>query len=516
MSHRKIKSYLMNNSNLINRYILYIIYICLTTLTMLTYWDVQNHNFINFDDHKYIIENDNIKNGFSSESVKWTFTTNHVSNWHPVTWLSLIMDYSFYRLNPKGYHFNNLLIHLSNTLLLFYFLNNTTGSKWKSAFVSSLFSLHPLHVESVAWVSERKDVLSTFFWLLTMIVYSKYTKGNRIRNYTLVLLFMVLGLLTKPMVVTLPFVLLLLDFWPLNRFELNEGEKNHNILKTILLLMLEKIPFIILAVTSSILTVMVHHDSGNIEKSFPFIIRIQNAIISCAVYLTKMIWPANLSFFYPYRLDNITCINTILSATLLAAISILVIKYSVRYKYLLSGWLWYLITLLPVIGLVQTGQQAMADRYTYIPLTGIFILLSWGLTDISTQFRRGRIITVILSSMILLLLVFTTRIQAGYWKNSITLFEHAIEVTEQNDVAHNNLANAYAKKRLWEKAITHYKRGIEINPGNKLLYNNIANVLAEKGNIDEAINNYLKALELDPDFHQARYNLNTLLEEKVK
>jgi len=487
-----------------------IVSLFLTLITLAIFWNVQNHEFVNFDDLKYITENPHVRYGLTSEAVTWAFTATHVSNWHPLTWLSHMLDCHLYGLNPKGHHFNNLLFHIANTLLLFLILNRMTGALWRSSFVAALFALHPLHVESVAWIAERKDVLSTFFWMLTMWAYVRYVERPGLNSYLLSLLFFAMGLMAKPMLVTLPFVLLLLDYWPLGRIQFGKsGDGKERWLA--LHLVREKLPFFFLAAISSVVTFSVQQTSGSVVSFIPLKARIANALLSYVGYITKMIWPHHLAVFYPHLVNDLPLWQAVGSGLLLIIISILVIRVVRLHAYLTVGWLWYLGTLVPVIGLVQVGTQAMADRYTYVPLIGLFIIIAWGLSCLVARWRYHKIVLAISAVLILSSLSVCTLVQLQYWKNGITLFERALEVTSNNFVAHNNLGNALGRQRRFGEAVQHFLEALRIRPGYAHALNNLAATLAHQGKFEEAIVHYTEALRIRPEFEEAHINLGIAL-----
>ena len=385
-----------------------------------------------------------------------------------------------------------------------------TGEIWKSCFVAALFALHPLHVESVAWVAERKDVLSTFFWMLTMWSYTLYVERPVRSMYFLSLLFFMLGLMSKPMLVTLPFVLLLLDYWPLRRFQFRYQDGSRNTQKKSLTISLirEKIPFFILSAASCVVTFLVQKKGGAIGSLdvFNFKVRIANTIVSYSEYIGKMFWPVKLSVFYPH--PGILSVWKIIGACfLLVSISFLAIKYSRKYPWLAVGWLWYLGTLVPVIGFIQIGTQAMADRYTYIPLIGLFIMIAWGFPEVLSKWRYKRITIIPIAVAVLSILAVTTWFQARYWKDSITLFEHALEVTENNYVVHNNLGFALKEEGRVTEAVENYLAALRINPDFEMAHLNIGVILAGQGDNEAAIKHYKEVLRIKPDFITAYINL---------
>jgi tetratricopeptide (TPR) repeat protein len=463
--------------------------------TLITFGQVCRNDFINYDDTIYVTENQHVRGGLTFNNVFWAFTAAHGSNWHPITGLSHIIDCQLFGLNPAGHHFTNLLLHIANTLLLFLVLKDMTAALWQSAFVAALFALHPLHVESVAWIAERKDVLSTTFWFLTMAAYVRYVRQRSVTWYIGTLVLFALGLMTKPMLVTLPFVLLLLDYWPLGRLTRQA--------------IFEKLPFFALSVILSVITFLVQQKSGAMADIdiMPLKMRFANAIVSYLRYVGKMIWPNKLAVFYPYQADRLLFLEVAAAVLMLLGISILVIMLASRHRYLLVGWFWYLGTLVPVIGLVQVGSQAMADRYTYIPLTGLFIIIAWGFNDILAGWRYRKIILGTAALMALLALSICTYFQLRHWRNSITLFSHAISVTSENILAQLNFGEALASKGKPEEAMNHYRQALRIKPDFALAHNNLGDLLLSKGKFSEAISHFRQALQAKPDFPEALNNL---------
>ena len=508
----------MKNNNktaynfLFNRRREIIICIFLIAASLVVYWQITNHEFINYDDGLYVTENLHVKAGLTFESIKWAFTTFHASNWHPLTWLSHMLDYELYGLNPMGHHWTSLQIHLTNTLLLFFILQYMTGAIWKSAFVAALFALHPLHVESVAWVSERKDVLSAFFGMLTILAYIRYVKKRNFFRYFLIFILLSLGLMAKPMLVTLPFVLLLLDFWPLKRLKFSLNQTS-----VLLVLIKEKIPLLMPAVISSILTLIAQQNVAlKTLEIFPLQTRIANALISYTSYICKAIWPLHLTIFYPHQGNSISLWYAFGAGLMIAGSLFIAVNTSKKYPYISVGLLWFLVTLLPVIGIIQVGDQAMADRYTYIPLIGIFIILAWGGSDLLKKWTNKKIVPAILAMSVLLVLTMQSFLQAAHWKNSNTLFENSIKVTENNWLAHNNLGIALLGKRELDKAIFHYKKALNIKPDTLGAIKNLGVALSEKGDFKEAAQYFTKAIVINPEDWDAHYKLGRILENQGK
>jgi len=422
--------------------------------TFCIYSQVQDHEFINFDDTLYITNNLNVQAGLTSESVKWAFTTMDTGDWSPVNWLSHMLDYQLYGMHPKGHHLTNLFFHIANALLLFMVLHRMTGALWQSGFVAAMFAFHPLNVESVAWAAERKNVLSTLFWLLTMWAYIHYAAKPTIKRYGLVFLFFTLGLMSKAMLVTLPFALLLLDYWPLRRlkFEQERGgnetsEKNTARRSEVFRLVLEKIPLFLLSVVFSIINFIAATKSLQ-AFSVPLKERIIHSLITYLAYLQKMFWPSKLSSFYPYPENALSVTQGIFCGMVLVGITFISIKLIRKAPYFAVGWFWYLGTLVPVIGIfVQAGWAAMADRYAYIPLIGIFIIIAWGFPELIMNWRYKKKALVTLAVIVIPLAIMTTWVQVSYWKNDIILYEHAIGVAEKKYPGlartHNNLEMLY-------------------------------------------------------------------------
>ncbi len=487
--------------------------------TIAIYSQVVNFDFVNYDDDDYIYKNSYVQKVLTLESIKWAFTTNHASNWHPLTWLSHMLDIQLYGMDSGKHHLTNLIFHIANTLLLFFLFKQMTGKLWQSSFVAALFALHPLHVESVAWLSERKDVLSTFFWMLTMLSYVRYTGKPGIITYLPVLFFFIIGLMAKPMLVTLPFVLLLLDYYPLRRLRFTDDKKiiikkssisHFSLLTSHFSLLSEKIPLLIFAAISSVITLLAQQSGGAVRSLYeqPLTYRITNAMISYVGYIEKMIIPHDLAIFYPPCIFSWWQIAG--ASLLLLAVSFFVIKRIKDYPYLFTGWFWYIGTLVPVIGFVKAGSQAMADRYTYIPLIGLFMMIAWGIPELIERWRiRKTIFNTVVTAYILILSV-TAWMQVQYWKNSITLFSHALEVTENNILVQTNLGLALIEQGRTDEGIIHYLKALQLEPDNAKIHNNLGVALFQKGRIKEAIAHFQKALETNPNDADAKQNLKTV------
>jgi hypothetical protein len=511
-----------------------LICLLLALITLALYWPATHFDFTNYDDPDYIIYNPSIQHGITGAGLVWAFKTSHASNWHPLTWVSHMADCALYGLNPGGHHLTSLLFHTANVVLLFLVLCQWTGAPWRSALVAALFAWHPLHVESVAWVSERKDVLSAFFWLLTLAAYGRYAKetgGVRLRRtpdgsspgstesrptlskshvyYFLALFFFALGLLSKPMVVTLPFVLLLLDFWPLRR-------------AATVGLFLEKIPFFALAALECVATLWAQRGANSVVSFgiLPFSARLANALVSCVLYLWKMVWPANLALPYPY--SHIWTFWTAAGAgLLLLLISAGAILRARRQPHLIVGWLWFLGTLTPVIGLVQAGIQPMADRYSYMPLIGVFIMAAWAIPGAWTRWPRPGLVLGAVVAGALGFLLAGAETQLQYWRNSVALFSHTVAVTRNNILAEYNLAEALARQGDEAQAVVHYQRALAIEPNRvEAHYNsqtqahyNLGLIFREHKQWAEAAAQFRACLREDPNLTRARDNLDAVLRE---
>jgi tetratricopeptide (TPR) repeat protein len=475
---------------------------------------VCSNDFVKYDDHLYVTDNPHVKYGISPESAIWAFTATVLANWHPLTMLSHMLDCQLFGLNPLWHHLTSVLFHTANTLLLFWVLKRMTGKIWASAFVAAAFALHPLHVESVAWIAERKDVLSGFFWMLTIASYVRYTEYQSIGRYLLVFLVFGLGLMAKSMLVTLPFVLLLLDYWPLGRFQWGRrfGHRRWSSPH----LIIEKIPLFILSAVSSIVTYVVQQHAGamELEKIYPLNIRILNSAVSYIAYIGKLIYPSRLAVLYPYPGDSLPLWQPIVSILMLVAISAGVLYSSKRY--LTTGWFWYIGTLVPVIGLVQIGQQMMADRYTYLPSIGIFIMVAWGTAELAARWRYREIILGICAGIMLITLSICTLLQIRYWRTSSALFERAISVTKNNYIMHCNYGTSLSEEGRYDEAIKHLSIALQINPSYYYVHYAIGTVLLKQEKFDEAIECFKKSLRFKPNFYKAYSGLGGALYKQGK
>lgn len=471
--------------------------LALALATLAIYWRVHNYDFGSYDDGDYVTDNAHVKAGLTYDGVIWAFTTGHAANWHPLTWLSHMLDCQLFGIDAGWHHMTNVLLHIANTLLLFAVLKLMTGAIWRSAFVAALFALHPLHVDSAAWISERKDVLSTLFWMLTMGAYVRYVRRPCVSRYLVTLLAFVLGLMAKPMLITLPFVLLLLDYWPLGRFQLSTfGECANGQAqeltnpqprwRVVRRLVYEKVPFLALSVISSVITFIVQRSGGAVSpiEDFPLRARIPNVLVSYVKYIGKMIWPSRLAIYYPHPGYSLPIWQAALAGLFLLAVSVLVILLARRHKYLLVGWFWYLGTLVPVIGLIQIGSQAMADRYTYVPLTGLFIIFAWAVPDLLAKWRYRKMALCIVALIVILAMSICTHFQLRHWRNGETLYKQVLAVWPDG-LSMDTKAEVYRKLALrasmlgkLDEAILYHKEVLSIDPHNEKSLNSLAWILA--------------------------------------
>jgi tetratricopeptide (TPR) repeat protein len=490
-----------------------VISLFLTLATVAVFWQLPGHDFITIDDNVYVTNNPYVDAGLTAKSIRWAFTTVKAEFWHPLTWLSLMADSQIFGGSPSGYHLTNLLLHIINTLLLFFFLSKATSNLWQSGFAASLFALHPLHVESVAWIAQRKDVLSTLFWLLTLWCYTRFVERPSRSRYAWALVFFILGLMSKPILITLPFTLLLLDYWPLCRFQYEDSLRSF--MRDVWPYIREKLPFLGIAAAATIVTYMVQKYGGGLNSLNPYPLsdRIANALISYGDYILKMIWPQNLAFFYPFP-SNLPIWQIWIVAITLGIITIGSIKSIKDHPYFIVGWLWYLGTLVPVIGLVKIGDFAMADRYTYIPLIGLFIILAWGLPELFRKWRYQAVALSLAAILVISSLAAVTWIQIRYWSNSITLYTHALQVTQNNFLAHYALGDIFAGKGNMNEAASHFAEAVKIRPDKATLQNELGRALASQGRFDEAIPHLIQALKIKPNKAEAHYNAGLALAKK--
>ncbi len=530
-----------------------IIYLFIVTTSLAVYWPIRNHEFVNFDDDIYVYENRYVQGKLNLDNISWAFSLENKkdTHWHPLTWLSHMLDCRLYGLNPGMHHTTNLIFHIINSLLLFLVFKRMSGDLWQSGFIAVLFALHPISVDTVAWVAERKNVLSTFFWFITTLTYSYYTERPCLLRYLVCLLVFTFGLMAKPMLVTLPFTLLLLDYWPLGRFkstiEKNDTEKSKvgsKCMKAISQtgkLIFEKVPFIALSLTTILISMRSQQRVVISTDSVPIKLRIANAIVSYIGYIKKMVWPTDLSVYYPFP-DQIPIWEIIVAGSLLVFISILILQVLKQMPYLATGWFWFLGTLFPTIGLVQVSLwPAMADRWAYVPFIGLYIVIAWSIPWFLKKLRYRKIGLVLAVTVLFIILMIGTRLQVQHWRNSVSLFDNALKKTDNNYIAYNNLGSALIKQgkiddaikylnaalpihpyparpytnlgdamvfmKLYDEAIEYYHKALRIDPYYMIAHNNLAIAFTAEGRLDEAIDHYQTALQISPNFDEIYNNL---------
>ena len=478
----------------------------LVLIAVAVYWRVTGFDFVNYDDPTYISENPHVQRGLTPSSVGWAFRTTELSSWYPLTWMSFLLDVSLFGTSAVGPHFTNILLHAANAALLFLLLRMLTGAQWRSALVAGLFVLHPLHVESVAWVAERKDVLSTFFGLLALLMYAGYVRGGKLRRryYLLTLLFFVLAMLSKPMLVTLPFIMLLLDYWPMKRSRWHAFG----------VLLREKMPFFALAVIFGVITVAVHQNTDVLVSlsDVPLAARIQNALVSYARYLGKAIWPVDLIVPYPYH-GTWPPVVTLLAALLFCGLSFMSVSVGRRRPFVLVGWTWFVVTLLPVIGIITWGSQSMAYRFTYFPLVGLFIIVVWAGNEMLCSVNTPEIITGGIAAMLLVACAGRTVDQLSYWRDSETLFRHALSVDADNSVAYYGLGSHLVDTGRVDEGIQNFQLALKISRNSPEMLHSLGKAWAKKGNYSEAVSFYKQAVALKPRFAEAHCSFGNALVE---
>jgi protein O-mannosyl-transferase len=483
--------------------------VALAAIILFIYTPVRNYGFLFYDDPEYVSENAHVFRGLTGQGVLWAFTSGHASNWHPVTWLSHMLDVQMYGMNAGMHHCTNLLLHLANALLLFGLLYRTTRAWGRSAMVAALFAAHPLHVESVAWIAERKDVLSTLFWMLTMHAYVRYVGKPRLGRYLAIVSAFALGLMSKPMLVTLPLVLLLFDVWPLRRVRFEAGQR-----RAWLAVFREKIPLCVLAAASSLVTIIVQWRGGAVQsfEVAPLYQRVANALVSYIAYLGQMLWPWNLAAHYPSA--PLPLWSVAASAAVLIAVSVFGIRFSGSRPYLFVGWLWYVLTLVPVIGLIQVGGQARADRYTYIPLIGVFIAGAWGIAAILERRRCPGIALRAAACILVCVLAAVARGQVRYWESDLALWEHAVQRTADNYFARTNLGFALIDRGDFAAGIAQYAEALRIKPVSAETRNALGTALLKQGQPDAAMEQFTLALRIKPGFAEAHSNRGMVLAQR--
>ena len=486
-----------------------VICLLLVAIVWIVFGQTLGHEFINYDDHEYVYENPRITSGLSLGGIGWAFTHVHSSNWHPLTTISHMLDCSLFGLQPWGHHFMNVLLHSAAAVFLFLALLELTGARWPSAFVAALFAIHPLRVESVAWVAERKDVLSGLFFMLVLWGYARYAHARRPTSgqYVLIVVLFALGLMCKPTLVTVPFVLLLLDYWPLRRVAS----------KSLRDLLIEKIPFFVLSAGSCVATVLAQEKTINTLDEFSLGSRIGNAMVSYVAYIGQMIWPARLAVFYPFPESGWNIAQSTVAFLVLVVISVAFFVFRNKSPYLLVGWLWFLGMLIPMIGIIQVGNQTRADRYTYLPQIGLYLLLTWGAIELLIKWPRLRQTFIVIAVLIVAALIADSYVQISFWQNSETLWKRALTTTSRNHVAHANLGNALMKKEgRVDEGITHCRQALEIHSNYPEAHNYLGYGLASKGEWTDAISSFRAALRRNPNFPEAHNNLAISLSQLGK
>ena len=494
-------------------WLIFVIAVLLAALTWIVFGQTLHHDFVNYDDQRYVYENPRITAGLSATAVVWAFTHVHSENWHPLTTISHMFDCQLYGLRPGGHHATNALLHMTGTILLFLALLQMTGALWRSAFVAAVFAVHPLHVESVAWIAERKDVLSGVFFMLTLLAYTRYARAPSVGRYVAVALLFGCGLMSKPMLVTLPFLLVLLDYWPLNRIghPRRTGEKGPIARSTIISLAWEKMPLIVLSVGSSVVTFLAQRPAIGGTQELPISWRLGNALASYVAYIWQMLWPANLAVFYPHPENGLPVWQIVAAIVALIGFSAIAAVIWRQRPYVLVGWLWYLGMLLPVIGILQVGWQARADRYTYLPQIGLSILITWSVADLTSRWRHQRAVLIVGATAVIIALTWRAWLQTTYWRDSETLWAHALAVTQNNDVAENNLGIVLLQQGRVDEAIPRFERAIQIRYQNAPAHDNLAKAFLRKGQLTDAMMESRKLLEIQPENLEVRNILGTVL-----
>ena len=500
-----------------DRHILFFISAALLIATLVAYEPIRHNSFVTYDDGQYIYDNPLITAGISWQSLSQAFTKPHFFMWHPLTTISHILDYQFFGPNSFGHHLVSVLLHIANALLVFGIFRSLGGSIWLSAFIAGVFALHPLQVESVAWASERKTVLSGLFWLLTMATYIRYARQPRLGRYLVVLLVFGLCIMTKPVVVTLPLALLLLDYWPLERIGgwKTKGESQK---VSAVRLIAEKIPLIAISVFLSVMTFIAQKQGGVVPtlEKMPLDYRVANMFLSYIRYIGKMIWPSGLAVCYPYPLVVLSDATVVTCAVLFIVLTVLSIYIGRRRKYMAVGWLWYVGTLVPVIGLVQSGAQAMANRYMYIPMLGLLIIIGWAVKDFIVNRPRIRIAATVIGVIALLSLLILTRIQVRHWQNTLTLFEYTLSVTEDNPVIENSYGVALFNEGRTEEAEPHLRKAVSLAPAFVAARNNLTKLYLKQGKLNEAIEHLNELIKHNEGTAEVYYNLAAALEMQKK
>jgi len=504
-----------------SRTVVVLISLGLLTLVWLVFGRTLYHGFVNYDDPAYVYDNPIVSSGVTLEGIKAAFTHAHARNWHPLTTLSHMIDCQFFGLAAGGHHLTSVLLHSATVVLLFLLLRQMMGSLWRSAFVAAIFAIHPLRVESVAWVAERKDVLSGLCFVLTLGAYARYVRKRTIARYFMVMLCLALGLMSKPMLVTLPLVLLLLDYWPLGRFAQSGSGRSQS--RPIIPLLIEKVPLLALSAASCLVTFLVQKSGGAQTEPLPLTWRLGNALIAYVTYIGQMIWPMNLAPIYPHPEGLLSAWLVASALVLLVVVTTLAFVRRRKNPYLLTGWLWYLGMLVPVIGIVQVGAQGWADRYTYLPQIGLYVVLTWIMADVTAGWRYRRELLGAGSALVLAALGWTAWVQTSLWRDSETLWTHTLAVTANNEVAYINLGEVLDRRGELDEALSYYEKALAIRSHKRtshydfllaLTHANLGTTLRRKGLLDDAISHYQQAVELQPDYIEGYFGLGGALTEK--
>jgi Tfp pilus assembly protein PilF len=484
----------------------------LVAMTWAVFGQTLGHDFVNYDDKIYVYANSLVSAGLSGSSLAEAFVDVRTTNWHPLTTMSHMLDCQLFHLKPAGHHFTNVLLHSVAAILLFVWLSGVTGSVWRSAFVAAVFAIHPLHVESVAWIAERKDVLSAVFFFLTLLAYARYAKARSVSRYLAVSILFACGLMSKPMLVTTPVILLLLDYWPLRRWTDSKSLRG---------LVNEKLPLLALSIASSIVTYLLQENSMSSIPQLPFVWRVECAVVSYVIYVAQFFWPTGLAVFYPHPEDSLAWWQVALAAAPLICVTWIVYVLRRSRPYLLVGWLWYVLMLLPVIGIVEVGLQGHADRYTYLPHIGIFVALTWLVADLAISIRLRKQVLGAASAVVLVTFGACSWKQTTYWRNSATLWMHTLAVTKNNDVALTNFADWLAERGQLGEALSYFQRGLAVRSQRSghehynltlaAIHSSIGTVLVRKDRVEEAVGHFQRAIELQPNYPDAHYNLGVVL-----
>lgn len=484
--------------------------VVLAAITWLIFGQTLGHGFINYDDSTYIYGNFTVRNGISAHGIAWAFTHVHSQNWHPITSISHMLDCQFFGLNPSGHHFTNVFLQTITVVLLFLVLWQMTGALWASAFVAAVFASHPLRVESVAWIAERKDLLSGVFFILMLGAYTRYVRNPSTARYIVVSVLFACGLMSKPMLVTVPLVLLLLDYWPLGR--LNNGRST--ILRASRRLVVEKIPLFLLSIVSCVATILAQNYALGSTENLPVKWRITNAVVSYVGYIRQMLWPNDLVPFYVHPENRLELWRLVAAATTLVAITAIAFALSRKRPYLIVGWLWYIVMLVPVVGFIQVGLQGHADRYTYLPQIGLYIAITWLAGEVTASWRLRPVILAPLATALVVTLSILSWKQTTHWHDTESLWRYTLSAGPESDVAHTGLAGILVVRGQLDEAVSHYRLALELRDGNAAAHHGLALALAQQRKVDEAIEHWKKALSIQPDNVEASNYLGIMFIHK--